>query len=218
MEAEMWGEAIDAKFFGKGKPFGRKEWDQLLGDNNAVSDVPAICFSEDLIEAYPEAKVVLVERDIDKWYKSFDDTVIKYMDFAAVKYMVMLFNPRLLRYSTMTIKWVRGWLEAESKEDLKTKAKDKYREHYSLVRRVTPKDRLLEFRVQDGWEPLCKFLGKPVPDVPFPHVNDTETLDERVATISHLVVKEIKQKLMWRVVVPLVGVALAYFGARMAST
>ena len=36
---------------------------------------------------------------------------------------------------------------------------------------MVPEDRLLEWRVGDGWEPLCKFLGKEIPDEPFPHVN-----------------------------------------------
>lgn len=39
-----------------------------------------------------------------------------------------------------------------------------------------PTAQLLDFRVQEGWEPLCAFLGVPVPDVPFPRVNDTDTL------------------------------------------
>lgn len=37
-----------------------------------------------------------------------------------------------------------------------------------------PKDKLLIFDVKQGWEPLCKFLGKPVPNVPFPNVNDSK--------------------------------------------
>ena len=39
-----------------------------------------------------------------------------------------------------------------------------------------PKDKLLVFDVKQGWEPLCKFLGKPVPDTPFPHVNDASQM------------------------------------------
>jgi hypothetical protein len=31
IDADMWREAIDAKFFGEGKPYGREQWDQLLG-------------------------------------------------------------------------------------------------------------------------------------------------------------------------------------------
>ena len=192
----MWGEALDAKLSCKGKIFGREEWDQLLGDYSAASDVPVICFAEDLIAAYPEAKVILVERNIDKWYKSFNDTVVKYMYFTYVKWLVILFDPPLLRYSTMTFKWVRGWLGANSQDEMRAKAKDKYREHYELVRKVTPKDRLLEFKLQDGWKPLCEFLHKPIPDVPFPHVNDTQTLDERISIASRLLELHIRQKMI----------------------
>ena len=44
--------------------------------------------------------------------------------------------------------------------------------HLENVRNSVPKERLLEFNVKEGWEPLCKFLELPIPDMPFPHVND----------------------------------------------
>lgn len=40
-----------------------------------------------------------------------------------------------------------------------------------MIRGLVPKQRLLEWSVEDGWAPLCTFLGKPVPDEPFPHAN-----------------------------------------------
>lgn len=40
-----------------------------------------------------------------------------------------------------------------------------------MIRGLVSKERLLEWSVEDGWAPLCTFLGKPVPDEPFPHVN-----------------------------------------------
>jgi hypothetical protein len=40
-----------------------------------------------------------------------------------------------------------------------------------MIRGLVPKERLLEWHIGDGWEPLCKFLGKPVPNVEFPHAN-----------------------------------------------
>ncbi len=40
-----------------------------------------------------------------------------------------------------------------------------------MIRGLVAKDRLLEWTVEDGWEPLCEFLGKDVPNEPFPHVN-----------------------------------------------
>ncbi|MGH2865233.1 MAG: sulfotransferase, partial [Solirubrobacteraceae bacterium] len=38
----------------------------------------------------------------------------------------------------------------------------------------------LVWKVTDGWEPLCEFLGVEVPDGPLPHANDRETFLERV--------------------------------------
>jgi hypothetical protein len=49
--------------------------------------------------------------------------------------------------------------------------------HNAYIRSVVPKDRLLEMQLSDGWEPLCKFLGKPIPDEPFPRVNDADVSD-----------------------------------------
>lgn len=40
-----------------------------------------------------------------------------------------------------------------------------------MVRGLVSKESLLEWTVEGGWEPLCAFLGKPVPDEPFPYVN-----------------------------------------------
>lgn len=45
------------------------------------------------------------------------------------------------------------------------------KEHCNMVRGLVPKERLLEWQIGDGWEPLCEFLDKPVPDVPFPYAN-----------------------------------------------
>ena len=42
------------------------------------------------------------------------------------------------------------------------------------VKRIVPSDKLLVYDVKEGWEPLCTFLGLPVPNNPFPRVNDTQ--------------------------------------------
>lgn len=83
----MWLEALKAKYDGCGKPYGRAEFDKLLGHcqvrrtpctiapskttdgGQAVCDIPAICFAEELIRAYPDAKVIITHRDLDSWHK-----------------------------------------------------------------------------------------------------------------------------------------------------
>ena len=53
-----------------------------------------------------------------------------------------------------------------------TNGKAVFREHYAMVRKLVPEENLLEFHVKQGWEPLCEFLGEPVPEGPFPRTND----------------------------------------------
>ena len=183
LDCKMWDEALDAKFFGKGKPFTRADWDQLLGSHSAVADVPAIAFAEELIEAYPEAKVVLVERDIESWYKSFNEAVIWDLHSWPMYFAAKL-DPYFLRPITATHhRWKTGWWNAHSKQEMQDKSRAKYREHYAHVRRITPKERLLNYKLGSGWEPLCEFLGKPVPNVPFPRVNEANTFQEKMRLI-----------------------------------
>ncbi|KAI4278723.1 MAG: hypothetical protein L6R38_005178 [Xanthoria sp. 2 TBL-2021] len=63
---ELWLDAINAKTQG-GKHFGREQWDQRLGHCQAVTDFPAALFAHELISAYPEAKVILSNRDVDQY-------------------------------------------------------------------------------------------------------------------------------------------------------
>lgn len=177
----MWQEALKAKYFPSSgsKPFGKVEFDQLLGEYEVASDFPSIAFAEELIALYSETKVILVERDVNSWYKSFHSTVITSI-FDPVIYVVMSLDNTLLRFHDMSQTWVRGFFGASNKKELEANAKDSYQKHYELVRKITPKERLLDFSFSDGWEPLCAFLGKEVPDEPFPRVNDTEDFQKRV--------------------------------------
>ena len=46
---------------------------------------------------------------------------------------------------------------------------------YQVIREV-PKDRLLVHQAKEGYGPICEFLGLPVPDEPYPRVNDTAAM------------------------------------------
>jgi len=65
-----------------------------------------------------------------------------------------------------------GFFQARNGAEVRANARRRYREHYETLRRIVPKERLLEFKLEDGWGPLCNFLGEEVPDVPFPRVNE----------------------------------------------
>ncbi|MFM7140789.1 MAG: sulfotransferase, partial [Alphaproteobacteria bacterium] len=54
-----------------------------------------------------------------------------------------------------------------------------YERHNAAVRSDVPRSRLVEWQPGDGWEPLCRALGVPVPDEPFPHVNTSAEFRSR---------------------------------------
>ena len=208
-DTEMWNKALDAKFFGKGTRFTISEWDQLLGNYAAVTDLPAIAFSDDLIEAYPDAKVVLVERDIEKWYQSFHDGIISNL-WSPILLAIASLDPYFMgRMCGTAQRWSRGWMKAHSRQEMEQNARSKYQEHYALVKKVTPKERLLEFDLKDGWGPLCNFLGKPIPDVPFPHTNESAALKEIINIIT---IRGAKNALLHiaKVLLPLLVAFVAY--------
>ncbi|KAH8161408.1 hypothetical protein CIB48_g6835 [Xylaria polymorpha] len=149
-DALLWMDALRAKYDGVGE-FTRKDWDKLLGGSQAVCDWPACAFAKELIEAYPEAKVVMTTRDVDSWHAST---------------MKTLGGQDVLPNAQEIF---RHLFEG----DFPNRGKDVFTRHYADVKKMVPPERLLEYRVQDGWEPLCKFLDVPVPrDMPFPNVND----------------------------------------------
>lgn len=147
------------------------------------ADPPAVAFAEDLVAAYPEAKVIPVEREIESWYRSFDTNVIAAQWSLMISFVSEL-DPWFLRpVRRCHRRWATTWMESHSQAEMRKKARRAYRDRYALVRRVTPKSRLLEYQLTDSWGPLCDFLDKPVPDVPFPRVNDSEALQELLAII-----------------------------------
>jgi hypothetical protein len=54
------------------------------------------------------------------------------------------------------------------------------------VKSAIPADRLLVFEAKQGWAPLCAFLGVPVPETPFPNVNDTAEFKGRIRVMQAL--------------------------------
>ncbi|TLS21561.1 uncharacterized protein PpBr36_10290 [Pyricularia pennisetigena] len=75
---------------------------------------------------------------------------------------------------------VGGFLGASNPRESRARAKERYLRHNSEVKVAVAPERLLSFELKDGWEPLCKFLGNEVSDVPFPAVNDRKEHVERV--------------------------------------
>jgi hypothetical protein len=178
------------------KPFGRKEFDNLLGEYEMTSDAPCIAFSEELIRVYPEAKVIIVERDMEAWYTSFHDSVIV-ATFNRASNAIRGLDPGMRTVRDMNRYWMRLYFHATTRAEAEQNARTVYKEHYERIRRVCPKENLLDFKLSQGWQPLCAFLGKEVPDVPFPRVNDRAEFKEKMHILLMLVMIRAVKRWLW---------------------
>ncbi|KAM0238983.1 hypothetical protein ACHAP5_008421 [Fusarium lateritium] len=170
----LWREALDAKFYGKGKPWGREEFDKILGLYDAVVDIPAICFFEELVAAYPEAKVIVTQRDAESWLKNMDLTsggTLRWPLWSTLSRQDQTLAGPVYEFSNKAMPANFNTMTDFSE---RAPARQTFNDHYELVKKTVPAERMLEFRVQEGWEPLCKFLGAEVPAEEFPRLDDSK--------------------------------------------
>lgn len=172
-----------------GAPFTRADWDQVFGKYEGATDIASF-FALPLMEAYPDARIILVERDVDTWYASMEEAIWSTTwGWRAFLIMDVIGRLKGLQGGLTIRKIMLGYYEARSVGEIRRKAKERYRRHYAEVRAAAPEGCLLEYKVEDGWGPLCEFLGKPVPEVPFPHANKRKEHVARVAARQNMFLK-----------------------------
>ena len=163
---------------------GDADWDETFAGFESTVDWPGSFFYKELIEVYPEAKVVLGTRDSDAWVRSMKETIwgVFYGD-GIVRHLSgarAAIDPKWAGYlEMMDAMWKRSGLmvSEEMSDDEMAAAVDRYHEE---VKQNVPEDRLLVWSVQEGWDRLCDFLEVPVPDTPFPHLNEKQEFEERL--------------------------------------
>lgn len=143
------------------------DWDVLFEGFAATVDWPACYFWRELVAHYPAAKVLLTVRDPERWYESARNTI-----FAAMTQPIPGDNPLVQAQRDMAARIVVTNTFGGRIDD-RAHAIAVYQRHNETVRRAIPPDRLLVFDVAQGWEPLCRFLDRPIPAEPFPRVNST---------------------------------------------
>ncbi len=129
----------------------------------------------------------------------------KYFAWADTELAAPLWH--LVGVTLTTLKWGGGDYSESSG------AANEYMEHYKLVRKVCPPERLLEFKLGSGWEPLCEFLGTEIPpDVPYPNVNDKDMFIGLHKMILYRAIYYAVQKVLkWTVPVGLVAAGAALY-------
>ena len=136
---------------------------------DAVVDAPGNFFWEEILEAYPDSKVILSEREEDSWLKSLVNQLQVFEAVISRRFLAVL-SPTsrkqiFILYSHLTA--ILGSADPKSACVLRKR----YRMHNHRVKSLVPPEKLLVYNVKQGWKPLCDFLGCEVPTVAFPHEN-----------------------------------------------
>ncbi len=175
---KIWMDASD------GKPV---DWPALFSRYQATVDFPGCLFYKELLQQYPEAKVILTYRDPDRWYSSTQKTIYAQKTKASPsghstrsllsRLSKKTSDPQELGNLQDYLLW-EGIFNGRFED--KDFAIDVYQKHLDQVKEVVPSDQLLVFHVKEGWTPICKFLGVPVPiNKPFPHLNPRQQFTRR---------------------------------------
>ena len=146
---------------------GSRNWDEVFAGFKAATDYPACTYWRELADFYPDAKVVLTVRDADSWFASVSETIFSEKMQGSLA-------------GTPAGEMMHGVIFRAFGDRVKDRAfmTDWFVRRNQQVIDALPANRLLVFSPKQGWEPLCSFLGVPVPDVPFPRVNSREEITE----------------------------------------
>ncbi|ORY08588.1 P-loop containing nucleoside triphosphate hydrolase protein [Clohesyomyces aquaticus] len=167
---DYWEEAIQAKYHGKGKPFEKKDFDKFLGEYEAISDIPSIFFVDEFVTNYPNAKIIITSRDVESWIKSMENVFYATISWKSINLFRRLDKEFWAKYVPFLERSLDFWTNGDRYN--RDALRQGFHNHYKHVREISPKERTLEFNLRDGWAPLCEFLGKEIPDEPFPFVNE----------------------------------------------
>lgn len=158
----------------EGKPI---DWNALFAGYQGAMGLPTVFFYKEIMAQYPEAKVILTVRDPEKWYESASQTIFNLPSgpqMMAMRFM-SLFIPKLKMALRIIPVARKLGLERFLGNDLsRENVINAFNRHNEEVRQTVPPEKLLEYDVKEGWEPLCRFLNEPIPAAPFPHTNTRE--------------------------------------------
>jgi len=171
---EFWDEAPDK--VARGEPV---DWEVVFSGYEATVDWPGCFFYKELMQAYPDAKVLLSVRDPESWYDSAWSTIARGPRSGATPARSLFFRlaqlavPSMRRVPSMVNKVISDGTFDGRFEDREYAVKVFVR-HIDEVKERVPAEKLLVYEVREGWGPLCEFLGVEAPEKPFPHLNDRE--------------------------------------------
>ncbi|KAI1828533.1 P-loop containing nucleoside triphosphate hydrolase protein [Xylaria intraflava] len=160
------------------------ELSKLMDGFVAVADIPAFVFVPELMELYPDAKVICTVRDRDEWLVSNQKLLGKnpFVTQAWFFSWLFMFNNPIRHFfpfrQAMADGRVGEVFPTRRKFDGLMTARD-WDSHIAFLKEHVPAEKLVFFDVREGWGPLCKALGCEVPEgIDFPRLNDSKALQE----------------------------------------
>lgn len=178
IEIKSWMQIL--QYWIKGDPTSRDVLRTLLRRRldgyAAITDAPGSQLAPELLEVYPNAKVICTVRDPISWEKSM--VQLQSVAMKGFLHWALFPLPAMRHFMGYTSLLAIQWKKLYAAE-AGAHGRDTYARHIEWLKKTVPEDRLVFFDVKDGWEPLCQALGKEVPkDVPFPRVNDSEAIEK----------------------------------------
>ena len=159
------------------------DWDEVYKDYSSAVDWPTAAYYRELSDKYPDAKVILGMRDAGSWYDSASMTI--YQMSQKFPKWIRFILPRTDKIFKMIDKTVFGEPFSYRFGD-REYAMQVFNDHVEEVKRSIPEEKLLMHSAKDGWGPLCAFLDVPVPEAPYPWVNDSKEFARRLLFIPFL--------------------------------
>ena len=189
---------------------------QLVQGFVAVTDTPCCLYAEILMELFPDAKVIVTTRDEEQWWQSHQRLVANISGRPWLQRILLFWLPGM-RHWTEWLELLGGGRYAEvcaGKDGQLPNGPELYRNHMNYLARAVPEDKLFYYDVKSGWDPLCKILGVPVPEVDFPHINDAKSMEAigRKVFLSAI--------MLWAGVLFAIGIAVAglFYGRQYGIT
>jgi hypothetical protein len=171
----------------------KQEWEDIFEGHQSTVDFPAAIYYPELLQHYPDAKVILTVRDnSEAWYKSVSETIAPAPPLWDFIYGITGLNNPVFQRMVLNNIWrpICGGRSQARQKDILIQA---FEAHNAKCQATVPADKLLVFNVKEGWEPLCAFLNCPVPakEVPFPRSWNTAAFQAMVATKRKKAVKRL---------------------------
>lgn len=152
-------------------------WTELFSRYRATVDWPACHYYRELMTEFPDAKIILTVRDSGQWYESMANTLYSLKTAADARLRIR--QDRIGSEPALAAPGSRIWRDtfSDNFED-REHAIAVFERHNAEVVRTVPADRLLVYRVAEGWQPLREFLSAEPPSQDFPRLNTTQSFRE----------------------------------------